>query len=255
VHPEIFMSSQKELRYFWRDDWRERRPWYESQFSTDAQVRGESTPAYAAYPHRPNVPERMHELVPGAKLIYLVRDPIDRTLSHWVQRRADGDRTSLASYLAEYDAPENPIVCPSRYWMQIERYLRLFDRSQILVIDQQDLKARRPETLRETFRFLGVDESFESPEFASERNTREEKTVPRQITTRLWRRVLWPLSRATPVAVRDRIRGPANRLLYGPPPTVPTLAAPMRKRLGEFLAPDVEALRCFTGRGFESWSL
>src|SRR5579859_6236482 len=116
LHPQVFMASEKELRYFWRDDWRERRAWYESRFDSDAPVRGEATPAYAAYPHRPNVPERMHELVPQAKLVYLVRDPIERLLSHWVQRRSDGDRTPFERYMAEYERPDNPIVCPSRYW-------------------------------------------------------------------------------------------------------------------------------------------
>jgi hypothetical protein len=255
LHPDIFMSAQKELRYFWRDDWREQRSWYESQFTTDAPIRGESTPAYAAYPYRPNVPERMHELVPGAKLIYLVRDPIDRTLSHWVQRRADGDRTSLERYLDEYEDPGNPIICPSRYWMQIERYLRFYDRDQLLVIDQQDLKSRRSETMRGIFRFLGVAETFESPAFAGERNTYADKSVPRALTTQLWDRILWPLSRATPVAVRDRIRAPANRLLFGPPPTVPALSHTMQERLRRFFAPDVESLRSFTGQAFESWSL
>ncbi len=57
----------------------------------------------------------MHELVPDAKLIYLVRDPIERIVSHWVQRRADGDATPLERYVGEYDRRDNPIVCPSRY--------------------------------------------------------------------------------------------------------------------------------------------
>src|SRR5689334_1125972 len=88
-HPEVGMSAAKELSYFWRDDWRERQAWYEAQFDFEdprVRVRGESTPFYAAYPFRKHVPERMHELVPDAKLVYVVRDPIDRLVSHWVQR-------------------------------------------------------------------------------------------------------------------------------------------------------------------------
>lgn len=255
LHPAITMTSQKELRYFWREDWRERRSWYESQFGSDTPVRGEATPAYAAYSHRPHVPERMHELIPDTKLLYLVRDPIERTISHWVQRRADGDLTSFARYMAEYDRLDNPIVCPSRYWTQVKQYLAFYDASQLLVIDQQQLRTRRRETLSEIFRFLGVDVSFDSSEFQLERNTRAEKNPPRWLTARLWDRVLWPISRTVPARLRDEVRGPANRLLFGPVPRPPKLAPEMRERLSALLVPEVDALREFTGQPFASWSL
>lgn len=249
------MSHTKELCYFWRDDWQEQRRGYEEHFDTDAPVRGESTPAYAAYPVRAHVPERMYELIPDAKLIYLVRDPIARTLSHWVQRRADGDRTSFERYMAQCDREDNPIVCPSRYWLQISRSLRRYDASQLLVVDQHDLKARRRETMREIFAFVGVDASFESPEFAEERNAHAEKTAPRSITARVLNPVLWPVSRTVPRHVRDRVRTPANRLLFAPPPAVPNLTPEARERLQALLTPEVESLRQFTGKRFESWSV
>ena len=121
-HPQMGMSVPKELSYFWRDDWRERRAWYEGKFEfpgRDPRVRGESTPFYTDYPFRLHVPERMHELVPDAKLIYVVRDPIERVISHWVQRAGDGDRTPFEQYMAVYDTPGNRIVAPSRYWFQL----------------------------------------------------------------------------------------------------------------------------------------
>lgn len=249
------MSAQKELRYFWRDDWRALQDWYESQFVDEAPIRGESTPAYAAYPYRRNVPERMHELIPGAKLIYLVRDPIDRLLSHWVQRRSDGDRTPFARFMAEYDRPDNPIVCPSRYWLQLERFLRFYSRDRVLVLDQSDLKTRRIETMAQVFRFLGVDDSFRSEGFIPERNTHDEKTTPRAFTVHLMDRVLFPLSRSIPTNVRDVIRRPANRVLFGPPANAPLLTPDAHARLTELLAPEVEKLRRFSGHQFASWSL
>jgi hypothetical protein len=255
LHPKVVMSRQKELRYFWRDDWREQRAWYEAQFDCDAPVRGEATPAYAAYPYRPNVPQRMHELVPETKLIYLVRDPIDRLMSHWVQRRANGDLTPFEQYVNRYEDLDNPVVCPSRYWLQIEQYLAFFAPGQLLVISQEDLKWRRQETLVEVFRFLGVDESFTSPDFEIEYNTRAEKIGPRTVSARLWDRMLWPASRRVPRRIRDAIRGPANRLLLRQIDERPVLDDKMRERLAAFLAPEMKALRQFTGKSFSSWSL
>ena len=134
AHPEISMAapresghlrdndaSGKEMRFFWRDDWRERMSWYRSHFTDmTTPVRGEATPAYSAHPHHPEVAERMHATIPHARLLYLVRDPIDRIVSHYVQQRADGDRRSFEQRMRDYDKPENSIVCPSRYATQIE---------------------------------------------------------------------------------------------------------------------------------------
>lgn len=260
AHPDVWMAAPadsplKEMRYFWQSDWRERRAWYESHFETARLVRGESTPAYSAYPYHPGVPERMHEFVPDAKLIYLVRDPIGRVVSHWVQRREDCDKTPFARYMLDYEQPENPIVCPSRYWTQIQQYLPYYDRSQMLIIDQHDLKERRRETMREVFQFVGVDDMFDSPVFDEEKNTRATKQRPRRIALALWEPVLWPASRAVPRRVRDVIRQPANRVLIGPARDTPALSTEMRERLREHFRPEVESLREFTGRPFASWSV
>ncbi len=260
AHPDVWMAEPEgsplnEMRYFWQSDWRERRAWYESHFETALPVRGEATPAYSAYPHRRDVPERIHELVPDARLIYLVRDPIDRVLSHWVQRRADYDRTPFERYMRDYEQPDNPIVCPSRYWTQIQQYLPFFDRTQMLIVDQHDLKERRRETMREVFRFVGVDETFESPVFHEELNAHNAKQAPRGLALAVWKPILWPASRAVPRRVRELIRAPANRMLIGPPPQSPALSPEMRERLVEHFRPEVEELREFTGKPFASWSV
>jgi hypothetical protein len=257
LHPDVAMTTEKELRYFWRADWRDRLPWYEAQFEFEGQprVRGEATPAYAAYPHRDNVPRRMHELVPEVKLIYLVRDPIERLVSHWAQRRADGDLTPFAAYMQELDRPDNPIICASRYWLQLAQYLRFFRPDQLLVVDQHELRIRRDETLAEVFGFLGVDEGFRSPEFALERNIRADKSEPRRVTTQLWDTILWPASRLVPRRVRDAIREPANRLLFRPIDETPVITAALHERLSELFAPEMARLREFTGKPFSSWSV
>lgn len=259
-HPDVFMAEArdaplKEMRYFWRDDWRDRRAWYESHFETEHSVRGEATPAYSAFAFHPGVPERIHELVPDAKLIYLVRDPIDRIISHWVQCRADADGTPFKRYMRDYARPDNRIVCPSRYWTQIQRYLLFFDASQMMVVDQHDLKTRRRETMREVFRFVGIDESFESEEFDVERNTRAEKYGPRKLAVKVWKPVIYPASRAVPRPLKDLIRAPAEKVLMGQVRESPVLSEEMRARLCEHLRPEVECLREFSGKDFATWSV
>jgi hypothetical protein len=259
-HPEVFMAEPRDIplkamKYFWRDDWRERRPWYESHFETDHPVRGEATPAYTAFPVHPGVPERIHELVPEAKLIYLVRDPIERIVSNWVQRRGDADATPFKRYMRDYARPDNPLVCRSRYWTQIQQYLPFFDASQMLIVDQHDLRTRRRETMREVFRFVGVDENFESEEFDREHNTRADKYGPRKFAVKILEPVIYPAARAMPRPLKDVIRAPAQKVLMGPVRESPVLSEEMRARLREHLRPEVEGLREFTGKAFATWSL
>jgi hypothetical protein len=87
-HPSIFMSRQKELKLFSRDDWREHLDWYRGQFPSTLPVRGESSPVYSMDPWFPGVPERVKELLPDALLVYLVRDPVERLVAQYVEQFA-----------------------------------------------------------------------------------------------------------------------------------------------------------------------
>ena len=59
-----------------------------AHFDADAVVRGEASPNYTAFPQHQGVPERMASVVPDAKLIYMIRDPLERIAAHWVHNYA-----------------------------------------------------------------------------------------------------------------------------------------------------------------------
>jgi hypothetical protein len=170
LHPEISMSRPKELDFFAADmNWSRGIAWYERHFREAVSVRGESSVTYSEFPHRRGVPARIAQVVPEAKLIYLVRDPIDRIISSFVFNVSLGYiREPLAQALAQFE--NNPMVAKSRYWFQLEQYLQYFPREQLLVVDQHELRERRGETLERIFRFLAVDETFASPDFSSMHN-------------------------------------------------------------------------------------
>src|SRR4051812_10211105 len=64
LHPSVFMSSPKELKFFNRPDWREELRAYRAHFPVGAQVRGESSPLYSMAPHLDSIPQRVHETIP-----------------------------------------------------------------------------------------------------------------------------------------------------------------------------------------------
>jgi len=85
LHPQISMSEEKELDFFiHKNNWHKGIEWYKTNFTGNASVYGESSPNYTKYPFFNGVPERMHAVVPDAKLIYVVRDPIERIISHYI---------------------------------------------------------------------------------------------------------------------------------------------------------------------------
>lgn len=254
-HPEICMSDPKELRYFWRADWRQRLDWYVGHFDANKPVRGESTPGYSMWPYHDRVPERAHELIPDARLIYVVRDPIERLASHWRQRRADGFSEPLEYYTADLERADNPLVCASRYATQLERWLRYYDASQVLVVDQQRLKDARADVVGEVFSFLGLPAPLRPLNLELDLNTQADKIALRPWGATLWDRVLWPASRRVPEHMRARVRDSANRVLFRAITEQAEIDAGLRRRLRAYFQPEVHRLRELSGQPFGSWSL
>src|ERR687895_490160 len=86
-HPQVFMAEPKELHFFVAEsNWKRGMRWYESHFqdATNAVAIGEACGAYTRFPRFRGVSERIASIVPHARLIYLVRHPIDRMVSNYV---------------------------------------------------------------------------------------------------------------------------------------------------------------------------
>jgi Sulfotransferase domain len=253
LHPEIAMSTPKELNFFIAErNWDRGVDWYARHFDPDARVRGESSPNYTAYPHHAGVPERMHSLIPDARLIYLVRDPVERIAAHWVhnyaKRREKGDVAATIMH------PNTTYVIRSQYYMQLRQFLNRFPAERILVLDQQDLRHRRAETLRKAFAFLGVDPEFDDPGFVRERH----RTGRKHRATKLGMR-LEKLGKRTFGGRLPRGFWFAERLLFLrrpiDVPETPDIRDALSPEVITVLREDADRLREFTGRSFDHWSL
>lgn len=251
LHPEIFMSTPKELKFFTAEDWRSRVGSYGSRFE-DAPIRGESSPNYSLYPSAPDVAERASELIPQARVIYLVREPIARTVAHYLEAAAlRFEDRSIEEALADDRDPANPYICGSSYGSQIERFYRHFDADRVLVLDQMDLLERREATLRGVFEFLEVDPDFSTPRFEWVHNLRAEKGQYNRLGHWLLRRD-WLTRRRTEIRRGRLLLPPLHRLLYRRIDT--ELLPATRARLVAKFTPEVERLRRLTGSAFPYWS-
>lgn len=262
-HPEIGMSTVKEPHFFAGPE--NGIPFppervadldrYEALFDPAYRVRGEASPSYTNAPRREGVPERIKELVPEAKLIYLVRDPVERTLSHYQHKTASGkERRPLEEALAGLDDPYCYLACHSLYGRQLELYLEHFPAEDVLVVDQAQLLDDRPATLRRVFSFLDVDPGFESERFDEELWRTSERRVSPPGHHGFIARTIVPRTRWVPAGARASLRRTWERAFWRQLEK-PELTPAQRERLQEFFAPDVERLRALSGERFATWSL
>jgi len=252
-HPQIAMCVQKEPSFFIQEGWSRGLPWYRQQFPGRALVYGEVSPVYTAFPLFPGVPHRMKQVVPGAKLIYLVRDPIERMVSEYVHWYADGrEDRPVDKALGGFGQPGHRYVCRSRYWWQLQQYLEHFPAERILVLDQADLRRRPRETMAEVFRFVGVSPDFTTWMFRLPLHMSVLKRRRTAVGSWLERNAIAsPLCRL-PQGLRNNV----EKVLYWPlsravrrPAVDPVLEAELR----HYLASDIEQLEAFVGRPFADW--
>lgn len=270
-HPQVFTTAIKEPGYFLYMDgpvrpggvaaeWLRRtavprRADYEALFAAagDARARGESTPLYLSVPE---VPGRIHRLVPEARLVALLRQPAERAHSQWLGVRRDyaGVPARFEDWLAGDGEPRvdgwlsAAIVESNRYATHLRRYLELFPRQRLRVHLYDDLVADPHRVLRDLFEFLEVEPAF-VPDF-TQRHGRT-GIVRNPLLRRFWlysgsaRRLARPF---LPRRLRDLAFDRVVRDLERPP-----LDAEIRARITAPLRDEIRALEDLLGRDLSHW--
>ena len=173
-HPEITGPSFKEVSFFDRHYAKGER-WYRAHMPVRRRsLVGEASPSYLFHPL---APERVAGMLPGARLIALVRNPVDRAFSHYQHEVALGrEPLSFEDAVDREDERmqselERMLRDPSyfslawwnytyiargRYAEQLERWFAAFPRKQLLVLFTEELSADTAATYRRVLDFLGV---------------------------------------------------------------------------------------------------
>ena len=277
-HPQIYASPVKEPKYFmcWdapppayrgpgdahsNQEWIWRREDYAALFcrAPDDAVRLESTPFYLS---APSARRRIAEELPVAKLIVIVRDPIDRAYSNWMHLWVDG-LEPISDFEEAWHAEDSRVRAGwapfwhyrrlGRYGEQLTDLLNRVERERVLVLRYWQLVSWPNETLNRVARFLGIAEDqittippdnarpFVEPGVRASvlgRVIRAGAAAGSYLPPRLWRQANKPL---------------ASLLQRGTPTERPKLAAEQRKALLGDFADDISLLEQTLGESFEDW--
>lgn len=251
-HPEIFVPQRrKEVHYFDRYFTRETE-WYESYFPASAAASryravGEVTPDYLG---APDVPARICDMLPEARLVAILRHPVDRAYSWYnFSRRNFNESRDFESFLRA----DQTVLLYGLYHQHLERYLTYFSRESLLILIYEELITNPGEALSELADFLGLTRAWPSPStlVAKKVNTSELPRLPlcysviRRAAAILTRHdVNWPVRIARRVGVRKWLGGGTL-----PPPMSPET----RAWLESFFEEDIRKLAALLQRDLGIW--
>ncbi|WP_208597683.1 sulfotransferase family protein [Desulfogranum mediterraneum] len=156
AQPDFFMSSPKEPNFFSNEEvYAQGISWYSSLFSKAQpdQLKGESSTHYTKLPTYPDTVARIAQHCPDVKLIYVMRHPLDRLVSHYIHEWTQGV-ISVSINQAIHRYPE--LLSYSSYAMQLAPYIESFGTSSILPVFLERLHDDPARELQAVFEFLEV---------------------------------------------------------------------------------------------------
>lgn len=236
-HPSVFMARPKEVHFFdgsHVDDIE----WYSNHFSdaADVQKAGEATPWYL---HDPAAVRAMADTVPDVRIVVILRDPVDRTYSHyWMERIRGRAGESFEEFLDSTD-----ILGVSRYVDHLTYLTEHFPRDQVLVLLHDDLKQKSALLYTELCDFLDIDSGY----VPSASGTIVNQYVEfRSLTLRSWAKAL-PPSLAVVRRVLDRLN---TRRSVSYPPMRPET----KERLANYYEGPNTELASWLGQELPDWT-
>jgi hypothetical protein len=247
------MSEPKELDFFVKElNWDKGVDWYERHFDEgrNASVIGEASTSYSKWPVHGGVPERVASVLPDARLVYLIRHPIERIRSQYLHQRIWG--------LERRPIDEAVLVDPSyigfsMYSAQIRQYLEYFDRSKLFVLSSESLRNDRRAALSRLASFLQIEDSWPETVISEEFHSTADKRVLRGLFSFAHSFPGYDtIARCVPDVIKRKTTAIRTR---GIDPSRFALSDEVRLQLVEELHDDLAQLSLYVDGQFECWGL
>ena len=155
-HPQLALTKGKEAKFFNHPITEARIQWYHERFGEDAgRQRGDVDPEYAMRHRYPETVSRIKKFAPNAKVIYIVRDPIERLISH-LQHDMLKDRLNRATFESALMEPQNTYVNTSQYHYQIQPFVEALGTESIVVLSFEHMLADPAAFIERVCVFLNI---------------------------------------------------------------------------------------------------
>ena len=224
-HPEFFISRPKEPKFFGRrydKGW----AWYGRLFKAakGRKLRGEGSTMYAsALKNFAHAPALMHRYLPGLKLVYVVRHPLERIVSQWRHRKGRQKGTSDFQHLMRSSQLRRLVVGCSLYHERLESYRQFYPDAQIHCLTFEDLVSSPRPTLTALLGFLGASTAPEHIELLLDDGQ---------------------LPRVNEAGDKGRVLVPA-----------PIWTDKLRSQVLELVGPDAKKMLAYMGKPLDTWKL
>jgi sulfotransferase family protein len=276
-HPGLYMSPVKEPKFFLTDGpppsrgggpgdartYREhvwRRSDYEALFdgAPAGALRGESTPFYL---YDRGAQRRIHDLIPGARLIAVLRDPVERAHSNWTHLWSAGleplDDLVRACREEERRIEEGwaefwHYIGLGRYGEQLEHLYTLFPPERVLVFRYRELLEEPARTLDRICSFLGVEPGHVTEVPRENVTAHPDATVRHRLLSRALRLGV-TAGTLLPGDLAARVTAPLERGLQRNARSRRPLTWEQRQALIPYFEADVRRLEKLTGQSFRDW--
>ncbi len=228
--------------------------------SQEHQVCGEASTDYTKYPLFPESAARIAQHLPTIKLIYIMRHPVERAYSYYVQLNRGA---KFKETFEEHIHKTSVSLDSSNYMLQIQQYLKFFPKEAFLFLLMDDLIKQPADTLRKVCNFIGIDDSIDlvpAEGLVANQASRFFQDTNRSKITAPLRAIpgIYPVAALLPQAWRDGFYRLLKETAYGkriekeylPPPMRPETRQMLLKR---FAKPN-QRLAEFLNRDLSHWS-
>lgn len=258
THPQIAMSEEKEPGYFVEElGLHKGEEWYYSRWGQRGEFRyhGESSTHYTKLPVFQGVPERLHRFNPEARLIYIMRNPFERVVSHYWHALRDAYHGGELRPLLKAVEEDPGYLAFSDYATQLEPYFERFGRDAILTLTFEALIEDPQREVDRVYRWLGLP-----PHPVGEKSGKAHNQKPKDITavagTGLLNRIQYSNAwdRISP-HVPAWMKSWAKKQAYRPvdEQEVEDDIPRLRAAIGELQRRQIDRLTRLLGRDFPEW--
>jgi hypothetical protein len=251
LHPDVFIPRH-EIHYWTRHASKVEaaHTWYRGHFTAarPGQLIGENSNTYLT---QSEVASQIAAALPAARLIVMLRNPIDRAYSGYCMALRYGDATEDVNlYLDPRRSPSPQILRNSLYYVRLQPYFAAFPRERLHFIVFDDIIDKQSQVLGELCSFLQIGPPTSAMLLAEKVNSKD-RTWPSPSLHRLWKKsgTLGALSHHLQGTWLHRL----SRRALTRPVVYPSLPQTLRHTLAEYFRADIQRLSDHIGRDLTPW--